>query len=488
MPAIDQSEYNRNLIEVSLDPLVTIGPDGKIADVNKATEKVTGLSRDELIGTDFSKYFTDPQKAKEGYEQVFKEGYVKDYPLEIRHKDGHITSVLYNASVYKDESGKVIGVFAAARDITEQKKIEEALKKSEADLQEAQRLAHIGSWSWDIAADKIIWSPEYFRIGNFDPKLPTPNYQEHLKAYSPETAKKLDEAVQKTVKTGEPYMLELEYIKPDVKGKWIIARGAAKRDATGKIVGLYGTAQDITDRKKEEHQLEELYKVRNKFIEIISHQLRTPLGVINWNLETLLKGEFGKMDPTQQKFLQATYERSIDTTQRIHDLLTAMDVEENRVRYEKEDVAIDSICAAVISEKKESCMLKSIDCSYIAPEAELPSFEGDNEKIRTVVTKLVDNAVNYTKPGGKITAKLLMEDHIKVRFEISDNGIGIPESEQHRIFDRFFRASNASVMVTDGFGLGLYLAKHFVEQHRGTIGFTSKEGVGSTFWFELPIQ
>ena len=122
--------YNRSLIEASLDPLVTIGPDGKITDVNGATELVTGYSRNELIGTDFSDYFTEPEKARTGYQQVFIHGEVRDYPLEIRHKDGHITPVLYNASVYKDEAGKVIGIFAAARDITERKKAEEFMANS----------------------------------------------------------------------------------------------------------------------------------------------------------------------------------------------------------------------------------------------------------------------------------------------------------------------------------------------------------------------
>jgi len=122
------SIYNRSLIEASLDPLVTIGPDGKITDVNKATELVTGYSRSELIGTDFSDYFTEPEKAREGYQHAFREGLVLDYGLEIQHRNGHVTPVLYNASIYKDETGEVIGVFAAARDITERKKAEKLLK------------------------------------------------------------------------------------------------------------------------------------------------------------------------------------------------------------------------------------------------------------------------------------------------------------------------------------------------------------------------
>lgn len=126
------SLYARSLIEVSLDPLVTISAIGKIMDVNRATEEVTGISRDEMIGSDFSDYFTDPEKARAGYQLVFEQGRVTDYSLAIQHKSGHVTEVLYNASIYLDEQGNVAGVFAAARDITERKRIEAELSQSEA--------------------------------------------------------------------------------------------------------------------------------------------------------------------------------------------------------------------------------------------------------------------------------------------------------------------------------------------------------------------
>ena len=126
--------YNRSLIESSLDPLVTIAPDGKITDVNHATEAVTGRSRQELIGADFSDFFTDPEKAQRGYQQVFREGLVQDYELEVRSRDGRTTPVLYNASVYRDEGGAITGVFAAARDITERKRAEEALAQKAREL------------------------------------------------------------------------------------------------------------------------------------------------------------------------------------------------------------------------------------------------------------------------------------------------------------------------------------------------------------------
>ncbi|MCL5027923.1 MAG: PAS domain S-box protein [Bacteroidetes bacterium] len=143
------SNYTRNLIEVSLDPLVTISAEGKITDVNKATEKATGMPREQLIGSNFSDYFTEPQKANEGYQKVLKDGFVVDYPLIIQHISGRSTPVLYNATVYRDEMGEIQGVFAAARDITKLKDSEEEIQKILNDLrrsnQELEQFAYIAS-------------------------------------------------------------------------------------------------------------------------------------------------------------------------------------------------------------------------------------------------------------------------------------------------------------------------------------------------------
>ena len=135
------SQYARSLIEASVDPLVTISPEGKITDVNEATVKVTGVTRERLIGTDFTDYFTEPQKARSGYREVFEKGFVTDYPLTIRHKEGRLTDVLYNASVYRDASGNVLGVFAAARDVTGQKRAEAEVADQRA--REMDRLAEL---------------------------------------------------------------------------------------------------------------------------------------------------------------------------------------------------------------------------------------------------------------------------------------------------------------------------------------------------------
>jgi PAS domain S-box-containing protein len=134
------AQYARSLIEAGLDPLVAISPEGKITDVNEATVTVTGIPREELIGTAFSDYFTEPDKANEGYQRAFAQGSVTDYPLTIRRPNGTLSEVLYNASVYRDEAGDVLGVFAAARDVTEQKLAQSELAKQ---AKELNRLAEL---------------------------------------------------------------------------------------------------------------------------------------------------------------------------------------------------------------------------------------------------------------------------------------------------------------------------------------------------------
>ncbi len=139
----------------------------------------------------------------------------------------------------------------------ESRKLEEALRKSEAELKEAQRLARIGSWDWDADTDTIRWSDEYYRIYSLDPDLPTPKYDEHLKAYTAESRARLDAAVQKSLQTGEPYELDLELANPSSSTRWVCARGEAKRNAGGRITGLRGTAQDITGRRLAEEAIRE---------------------------------------------------------------------------------------------------------------------------------------------------------------------------------------------------------------------------------------
>ncbi|AKB31139.1 sensory transduction histidine kinase [Methanosarcina siciliae HI350] len=273
--------YNRSLIEASLDPLVTIGRDGKIMDVNVATEQVTGYSRNELIGTDFSEYFIDPEKARTGYRRVFTDGEVRDYPLEIQHKDGYITPVLYNSSVYRDEKGEVIGVFAAARDITERKKAEEALKEahdnleklieertmqlekaynslkeSEEGLAEAQRMAHIGNWDWELINGGGYWSDELYRIFGGSPQKSAPSYDELLNYIHPDDRDYVDKSIRNGLKEEPKGGIDYRIILADGEERTVHSQAEVIFDEQKNPVRVKGIVQDITERKRIEAELE----------------------------------------------------------------------------------------------------------------------------------------------------------------------------------------------------------------------------------------
>lgn len=248
--------YNRNLIEASLDPLVTIGRDGKITDVNTATEQATGYARHQLIGSDFSDYFTEPQKARAGYLQVFKEGQVRDYELGLRHRGGNVTSVLYNASVYRDASGQAAGVFAASRDISERKKAEEALSESEAKYRFLTERMNDIVWTADMDFRLTYDSPSVEKVLGFT--LQERMQQTAREMLTPESytrilevmAFELERDAQDGVDPDRTIKLELEYYHKDGSTVWMECVVSAIRDNAGKPVGIYGVSRNITDRKR----------------------------------------------------------------------------------------------------------------------------------------------------------------------------------------------------------------------------------------------
>jgi PAS domain S-box-containing protein len=240
------SQYARSLIEASLDPLVTISPEGKITDVNAASAVVTGLSREKLIGTDFSDYFTEPEKAREGYRQVFSQGSVTDYPLTIRHKDGRVTDVLYNASVYKDARGNVLGVFAAARDVTAQKQASQYTRSLvEASLDPLVTISPEGKIT-DVneATIKITGVARGKLIGT--------DFSDYFIA--PEKARG---GYQQVFSLGFVTDYPLTIRHRDGRLTNVLYNASVYKDVRGNVLGVFAAARDVTAQKRAEAEVAE---------------------------------------------------------------------------------------------------------------------------------------------------------------------------------------------------------------------------------------
>jgi len=275
--------YARNLIEASLDPLVTISADGKITDVNQTTIKATGVSKEQLIGSDFADYFTEPEKARIGYKLVFSDGIVKDYPLTLRHSNGQTMDVLYNASVYRNESGDVQGVFAAARDITESKKMEKDMRASSIyarNLIEASLDPLV-----TINADGKITDVNQTTIkatGVSKVQLIGSDFADYFT--EPEKAR-IGYKLAFSDGIVKDYPLTLRNSNGQTMD--VLHNASVYRNESGEVQGVFAAARDITDSKRQEKeliiyrdQLEDMVKQRTADLSKVLDEVKETINIL----------------------------------------------------------------------------------------------------------------------------------------------------------------------------------------------------------------
>lgn len=284
----------------------------------------------------------------------------------------------------------------------------------------------------------------------------------------------------------DSFHMEKRYLKKDGEYLWVlISVSLTKYKENGKPKYLVTQVQNIDERKLREEKLQELNELKNKFIRVVSHQLRTPLTTIRWNLESLLSGDLGKLNKSQHEALVSSSEAGRATIDRVADMMLALDIEQENVQLSEKQVKLDELWKQVPADLEPLIELKQMKVVFKQPKKQLPELIVDEDKILFVMKQFVKNALMYS-PEKKTISVTLSSKSNELRFTVKDQGVGIPKTEQGRIFERFFRATNAFEMETDHSGLGLYIAKHFIEAHGGEIGFISKEKKGSEFWFTLP--
>jgi PAS domain S-box-containing protein len=489
--------YNRSLIEASVDPLVTISADGKITDVNRATEQVTGRSRGELIGTDFSDYFTEPDKARAGYRQVFALGFVTDYPLALRHRDGHVADVLYNASVYRDEAGEVLGAFAAARDITERKLAEEKLRHSEHGLAEAQRIAHLGNWELDLVHNVLHWSDEIYRIFEIDPDKFGASYEAFLNGIHPDDRDMVNKAYTDSVASQVPYNIVHRLQMPDGRIKYVNEMCETYYDGDGKPLLSVGTVHDITEQKLAEEEVKALNReleqrviertaqleVANKELEAfsysVSHDLRAPLRAIDGFSHILLEDYQDKLDDEGKRLLNVVRDNTNKMGQLIDDILKFSRA--GRLELTPVEIDMEKMAHEVFEE-----LQPAVDESKLQLEIEaLPHAAGDRAMMRQVFVNLLSNALKFSRnrePARiKVGCSVAGDETI---YYVQDNGAGFDMQFVDKLFGVFQRLHG--VTEFEGTGIGLAIVKRIIARHGGRVWAEGKVDGGATMYFALP--
>ncbi len=240
--------------------------------------------------------------------------------------------------------------------------------------------------------------------------------------------------------------------------------------------------------------LDKLDKAKFEFVSVTTHQLRTPLSAIKWTFDMLAKGQLGPITADQKVFVQKGYESTDRAIAIVNELLRIDSIQEGketRANYQFSNVDIGDWVHNVSFPFANQLKEKQVNFTLNKPENPVV-VAIDAKRLSVALENLLDNAVKYSKSGGAVTITVsdakLNSARSAVEIVISDTGIGIPEAEQQKIFQRFFRSSNAIKLVTDGNGLGLSIVKDIIDNHAGEIWFESKENGGTTFHIVLPVQ
>ncbi len=232
---------------------------------------------------------------------------------------------------------------------------------------------------------------------------------------------------------------------------------------------------------------QELMELRSEFVSIVSHQLRTPASAVKWYLETLIDNRRGnELNEWQVDKLHQAYQSNERMISLINDLLNVSRLDSGKFLLKPTEVSLYKLFEEVKDELYHFAHAHNVDIVNKAP-ADLPVVSADRDKVREVILNLVNNAIKYSPPGHReVVISTRIQDGF-VESSVQDQGIGVPAKDQAHLFEKFYRADNAIESQTEGSGLGLYIAREIVRLHGGDIWLTSKEGVGTTVYFSLPI-
>ncbi len=369
------------------------------------------------------------------------------------------------------------------------------LVRKQQQFEQAQKMAHIGSWEWDINANKIEWSDELFRIYGLKPHQIFPTSGSAVEYTHPDDKERVDKITASAYKAKQPFSINYRVL--DLNGKERVVHEEARviTDADSNPVKIYGTVQDISEQKKLQEMTkkkalaEELASAKDEFLASMSHEIRTPLNSIIGFTKLLLRNGITEK---QREQLQAVKSSGDILLVLINDILDISKIEAGKIHLEETELKLTELIKVIISsfelrfEEKQLRVTEKFDNQI--PRILL----GDPVRIEQILLNLINNAFKFTSEGGEISifCNLLKEDDDKatIEFIISDTGIGIPSDKLEAVFEPFVQASSNTTRKYGGTGLGLSIVKRLVELMGGTISLISKVNQGSSFSFTLPLK
>lgn len=426
-------------------------------------------------------------------------GETEQYASEhrLRCKDGGWKWILDRGRIVsRQPDGTPLRMVGTHTDLTERRRAERALLESQVQLLEAQSLAQIGHWRFELANGGISWSPQVFVNFGRDPEMGPPGYEEFLAYVHPDDRDLLQDCVQRVIERDEPYAIEHRIRHTDGDLRWLLARGRGICDASGGLVALAGTCQDITEMVQIRQELlstrdaaEQAARAKADFLAVMSHEIRTPLnGVIG--MTELLQGT--QLSAEQHDYVEATRNSGVALLALVNDILDFSKIEAGKVQFEEIPFAPVELAEDVTSMLAERAQATGIEL-YCDAAAGFPrQVRGDPARLRQILLNLVGNAVKFTNKG-QVVVRLgggPAGNRWRLELSVVDSGIGISPEQQARLFNAFTQADSSTARRFGGTGLGLAISQRLAVLMGGGITVSSSIGVGSTFTvsLELPVE
>ncbi|HTL09226.1 MAG TPA: PAS domain S-box protein, partial [Chitinophagaceae bacterium] len=481
--AVQSLNESRERLRVTLESstdfaIIAADKAGVITSWNKAAHYLLGFEEQEAIGQKTSIFFTPEDVANNMPAKEMMTAAEKGRAVDERwhqHKDGTrvflsgVLSPMYNAD-------ELTGYLKVARDITAQKKYEEALKALEERYRIALASAAMGTWDWNIQEDSITWNEQYYQLMGLTPQNKPVTVAEFIQYVHPEDQELVTSRLQQAIRNTDIYHAEFRILQDKKEVRWMSGYGRAIGNGQTPATRMVGVMHDITERKK-------LEKEKEEFINIASHEIKTPLTSIKAYAE-LLQSMFEESSEEKHAQYMQKMNLQIDRlNDLISDLLDTTKVAEGQLPLKLQTFDLNELVAECADDLKHL----SGQHRLVLRTGAIAAVTADRERISQVLVNLINNAIKYSPSGGDIEITTSGDTHF-VTTSVTDHGVGIPADMQQKVFDRFFRVSNASGNTAPGMGLGLYISAGIVQRHGGTISVQSNECSGTTFSFTLPYK